>query len=129
MSKDYDVGYGKPPKGRQFRNGESGNPKGRLKGHKNLKTELLEELAERIQIREDGERRQISKQRAIVKQLVAKAIKGDPKAASAIFQLAQRIVGEQDPASEPTLTPVDEEILAEFLKRNSGRRKKEPQDG
>ncbi len=129
MSKDYDVGYGKPPKSRQFRKGESGNQKGRLKGRKNLKTELLEELAERIHIREDGERRQISKQRAIIKQLVAKAIKGDPKAASAVFQVVQRVVGEQDPASEPVLTPVDEEILAEFLKRNSGRRKKEPQDG
>lgn len=129
MSKDYDVGYGKPPKSGQFRKGESGHQKGRLKGRKNLKTELLEELAERIHIREDGERRQISKQRAIIKQLVAKAIKGDPRAASAVFQFVQRVVGEQDPASEPTLTTADEEILAAFLKRNSGRRKKEPQDG
>ncbi len=129
MSKDYDVGYGKPPKGRQFRKGESGNQKGRLKGRKNLKTELLEELAERIHIREDGERRQISKQRAIIKQLVAKAIKGDPKAASAIFQIVQRIVGEQDPASEPTLTTADEEILAAFLRRSSDRKMKEDHDG
>jgi hypothetical protein len=129
VSKDYDVGYGKPPKSGRFRKGESGNQKGRPKGHKNLKTELLEELAERIQIREDGERRQISKQRAIIKQLVAKAIKGDPKAASAIFQFVQRLVGEQEPASEPTLTPVDEEILAAFLKRSSGRKKKEHHDG
>ena len=26
---DYDVGYGKPPKNRQFPPGQSGNPKGR----------------------------------------------------------------------------------------------------
>ncbi len=129
MTRDYDIGYGKPPKSGQFRKGEGGNRKGRPKGHKNLKTELLEELAERIHIREDGAPRRISKQRAIIKQLVAKAIKGDPRAASAVFQFVQRVVGEQDPASEPTLTTADEEILAAFLKRNSGRRKKEPQDG
>ena len=28
---DYEVGYGKPPKGRQFQKGVSGNPTGRPK--------------------------------------------------------------------------------------------------
>ncbi|MHA3793020.1 DUF5681 domain-containing protein [Sphingomonas sp. YL-JM2C] len=31
MNKDYDVGYGRPPKGSQFKKGVSGNPKGRPK--------------------------------------------------------------------------------------------------
>ena len=30
--KTYDVGFGKPPRHRQFRKGVSGNPKGRPKG-------------------------------------------------------------------------------------------------
>ena len=43
--------------------------------------------------------------------------------------MVQRVVGEQDPASEPVLTPADEEILAAFLRRRSDRTKKEHHDG
>jgi hypothetical protein len=42
-SGDYQVGYGKPPKHTQFKPGKSGNPQGRPKGTKNLKTDLIAE--------------------------------------------------------------------------------------
>ncbi len=42
----YDVGYRKPPKHTRFKPGQSGNPRGRPKGTKNLKTDLIEELGE-----------------------------------------------------------------------------------
>jgi hypothetical protein len=32
---NYEVGYGRPPKGSQFTPGRSGNPKGRPKGARN----------------------------------------------------------------------------------------------
>lgn len=35
MDKEYEIGYGKPPKEYQFKKGQSGNKKGRPKNSKN----------------------------------------------------------------------------------------------
>ena len=76
MPGKYEVGYGKPPKHTRFKKGQSGNPKGRPEDTKNLKTDLREEMNEKITIREGADERPVSKQRALVKRLTAKAIKG-----------------------------------------------------
>lgn len=112
---DYDIGYGKPPKDTRFKPGSSGNPRGRPKGSRNLSTDLQEELSERIPIREDGKQRRISKQRAVIKSLIAKALKGDTRAASTVLELVQRLFPPED-ASQDTehLTQADQEILARF---------------
>ena len=75
MATDYEVGYKKPPKQSQFKQGQSGNPRGRPKGTKNLKTDLLEELGEQILVREGSRTRKISKQRAMLKNLIAQTLK------------------------------------------------------
>ncbi len=46
----YEVGFGKPPKATQFRKGESGNPRGRPKGRRNLATELHAALNETVTV-------------------------------------------------------------------------------
>ena len=45
---DYAVGYGKPPRQTRFRKGQSGNPRGRSPGAKNLKTLLNDALNEPV---------------------------------------------------------------------------------
>jgi Family of unknown function (DUF5681) len=75
----YAVGYKKPPAGTRFKPGQSGNLRGRPKGFKNIATAIEEELKERIPVTENGRRRTISKGEAIAKQLINKAIAGDPK--------------------------------------------------
>lgn len=82
------VGYKNPPKDTQFKPGTSGNPKGRPKGARNLKTDLMEELGEKIVVTENGQQRTISKQQALVKAMMAKGMKGDTAAGKAIFNLA-----------------------------------------
>jgi hypothetical protein len=87
-----DVGYKRPPQHTRFRPGQSGNPSGRPKGTRNLATDLGEELAERIPIREGERRLRVSKQRALLKALVSKALKGDTRAAGIVLQLVERVV-------------------------------------
>jgi predicted phage terminase large subunit-like protein len=89
---DKEVGYGRPPRHSRFNKGQSGNPKGRPKGTKNLKTDLTEELQETILVREGTHAIKISKQRAIVKTLIAKTLKGDARAATTLTNMMYRVM-------------------------------------
>ena len=91
--RDYQVGYGKPPLHSRFKRGQSGNPRGRPPGAKNLTSLLTESLNESVVIAEDGGRRKISKREAIVKQLVNKSAKGDWRAVKLLLDILQAIEG------------------------------------
>ena len=85
--KKYDVGYGKPPIKGQFKPGQSGNPKGRPKGIKNLSTDLEEELNQTVLVTESGQQTKTTKQRAMIKTLFAKAMSGDVRASDVLIKL------------------------------------------
>ena len=109
-NKDFSIGYKKPPRSTQFQPGQSGNPAGRPKGIKNLATDLKEELEEKITITENGTLLEITKQRAMFKTLMAKALKGDSRASSVLIGLA--ISMEQVDSSQHTIHVFPEEDLA-----------------
>ena len=119
MSEDYEadaVGYKHPPRANQFRPGQSGNPSGRPKGVRNFRSELREELSEVVTVR-DGEREiQVSKQRALIKSLVAAAIEGNQRAAASVLAICVRMLAdaEDDDAIEDV---GDREIVEAFTKR------------
>jgi hypothetical protein len=117
------VGYKRPPKSARFKPGQSGNPKGRPKHARNLKTEFLEELSEIIRVREGDREMKISKQRAFVKALVAAAIKGDMRAANALVSFCTRAFGDDgDDSRLQAPAPDDLEILEEFVGREVRKR-------
>jgi hypothetical protein len=111
------VGYRRPPTKNRFQPGVSGNPEGRRKGSVNLKTDLRSELSERIHIREGERSLKVSKQRAMLKAMVAKALKGDARAATVVLMLVGRLFEPEVSEDVPALTSDDQAILERFLAR------------
>jgi hypothetical protein len=88
MSEDrsYKVGYSKPPKHTRFKPGQSGNPKGRKPGRKNVMTLLEETLFDTVKVRENGKVRRVPAIQACLLNLRNLAIKGDSKGAGPLDQ-------------------------------------------
>jgi len=122
---DYEVGYKKPPKNTRFKPGQSGNPNGRPKGAKNLRTELAEGLQERIALREGGKRRTVSKQCALVKRLMERALQGDTRAASLIVTMVARFLNQAEEEDHATpLAETDVAILKAYEARLTAHHKR-----
>ena len=117
--RDYEVGYGKPPHHTRFRKGQSGNPRGRPCGSKNLKTLLSEALNEPVIVTGNGRRRKITKREAIVRQVVDCSATPDLRAVRIVFDLLRDIEGESEPASPETaaFTAADEEVIEQLKAR------------
>jgi Family of unknown function (DUF5681) len=104
------VGYRNPPEATRFKPGQSGNPSGRPRGSTNLATDLAAELGEEITVRENGRSRRVSKQRAVIKGLMAKALEGDVRATAALLALYARVIVEP-PEEEASPLEADELVI------------------
>jgi len=118
----YEVGYGKPPVEHRFKPGHSGNPQGRPKGHRNLKTDLAEELGEKVVVREGPKERRLTKQQALVKSLTAKAIKGDPRSTRILIDLMAHLLDLDGSAGAQTPLTDDERVVLELFETRLSRR-------
>ena len=123
------AGYKKPPEHSRWKKGQSGNPRGRMKGQRNLKSDLAAEMAETVTITERGEARRISKQRAFLKALTARAIGGDGRAAEVLLKLLMTLLSadEQAPVSDQ-IGPSDEAIVKAFLARRRNQKDESTND-
>lgn len=126
--RDYEVGYGKPPRHTRFQKGQSGNPRGRPGGSKNLATLLSEALDERVAVVENGRRKRISKREAVIAQLVNQSAKADLRAIKILLDI-QRTIDARSERDNPQVTdgPVelgqsDRGIIERYLKRHAGKR-------
>src|SRR5438552_19129935 len=91
--RDYEVGYGKPPRHSRFKTGQSGNPRGRAPGAKNLRTLLSEALKECVIVTENGGSRKVTKREAIIKQQVNQSDSAAWLTYKIMIALVREIVG------------------------------------
>jgi hypothetical protein len=118
---DYEVGYGKPPRHTRFKKGQSGNPRGRPPGAKNLPTLLSEALNERVIVTDNGGQRSITKRQAIITQLVNRSATADLRAIKILLDILQNIEAHTEPASLETsaFTLADEKVIEQLKARFS----------
>lgn len=117
----YEVGYGKPPRHTCFKKGQSGNPRGRPRGSKNLRTLLNEALNELVVVTEEGGRRKITKREAIITQLVNRSATADLRALKILLDTLRDIEGQSEPDSSETsgFTAADEKVIEQLRARFS----------
>lgn len=96
--RDYNVGYGKPPRHSRFKPGHSGNQAGRKRRSRNRKTILTEIATWEHWVEENGERMRLSTLELILRAVRNQAAAGNPKAIRAYEDFCARY-GEK-PASE-----------------------------
>ena len=118
---DYAVGYGKPPRQTRFRKGQSGNPRGRSPGAKNLKTLLNDALNEPVTVTDNGGHRKITKRQAIITQLVNRSATADLRAIKILLDMLWDVEGRTEPAAPETsaFSEADEKVIEQLRARFS----------
>ena len=111
------VGYGRPPVAKQFKPGQSGNPRGRKKGVKNVATIFNDALYRPVKTRTGGRVRTLPKIEAIVEVMLNKALAGDIAAVSKIIELAHKLGGFEFLANSASFSLNHEKDAFEKLKR------------
>ena len=115
--RDYAVGRGKPPVHSRFKKGQSGNPRGPRP--KNLPALLADALNEKVVATIDGERREITKREAVVKQLVNESAGANLRATKMLIDMLRDIEQKADPApaEKNPFSPTDKEVVQQLIAR------------
>jgi hypothetical protein len=119
VTEENESGYRRPPRAARFKAGQSGNPRGRPKGSRDLKTDLNDLMKKRITVREDGETRNISRQEAVLISLFSKAARGDVRASTTLINMVMKLNPETDEQPQSTDTSDNDKwIIDDFLRRH-----------
>ena len=119
MLRDYEVGYGRPPRHTRFVKGQSGNPRGRPSGTKNFTTLLNEALNETVIVTENGGRRKVTKRQAIITQLVNRSATADFRAIKILLDIVRDIERQTEPTAPETsdFSEADKKVLEQIKAR------------
>lgn len=91
---DYAVGYGRPPVHTQFKQGTSGNPRGRPRGATALKTLVREMMNGRVSVRTTAGVTKMTRIEALLHKVFELGLKGNPRAQACLLNLYSAAVPE-----------------------------------
>lgn len=91
----YGTGFGRPPEDKRFKKGQSGNPSGRPKGARSMRTLLLELLDQQVTITIAGVARQVPLKEAVLTRLASQALTGKTPDAALFVNLVKSTLPEQ----------------------------------
>lgn len=119
---DNQVGFKSPPRHHRFKPGQSGNPRGRPKGTRNLRTDLHDMLSGTIQVSVNGEPQELSRQQLMLLGLYERAAGKDLAATRMLLDLVLKLFTENSTEStrensEP-VSESDQAIVDDYLRRN-----------
>lgn len=122
-TKNYNVGYGKPPEAHRFKKGQSGNGKGRPQKSKNTYSILSDELSRVVALKENGQEVKLTKREAMLRHMVNKAVQGDSKAMFFVFNQLLQLDQREELKAEMSaiLLKDDQAILKRFLESNANK--------
>ena len=126
----YSVGYCRPPLPTRFKPGKSGNPKGRPRGRKNLRTVLDNILKEPVKVTTGDRTRVVTKGEAFLLTLVNGALKSELKAAGILLGVLRgNGYFDEQPTTDSPIVPA-EQVLAmvqDYVERNPPRKRRRSQ--
>ena len=118
MSSSHKQG-GKPttPNDGKFQKGKSGNPSGRPKGARNMKTLVARELSSPITISEDGKKKRVRRSEALVKSMVNDALRGRDRPRDTVLRYADDSDRDHQRQVAEELSAQDQIILDRYVER------------
>jgi len=111
--------YRSPPRHTQFKPGQSGNPKGRPKGSKNLKTLFEKELNKKVTVTQDGKKVRLTKKELLPMQLINDALKGNKTSMKMVIELmlSQEAVTQEATTGQLSIPDLSPEALGRVGER------------
>jgi hypothetical protein len=116
------------PDATKFKKGKSGNPRGRPRGAKGMKTLLAQELRASITVQQNGKKTRIRQSEALVKRMVNDALQGRDRPRETVLRYADAIEQDRHRREARELSVEDQAILDRYFARRLAHMKRQEDD-
>jgi len=117
MTRNYDVGYGKPPKHAQWKKGQSGNPEGGRRRPTDVAALTAQLLSKRVVVRSGKTTKRVTRLEQILSRLIEKALQGDPRTLKMVLDEMRKVDARAENDAPAPLEAADLEVIEAARRR------------